>query len=273
MNFFSKLNPVSKKEKWLRIYARLGLAAHGLVYCLMSILCFMTALGYRKKQNDKSEAFKLIYDQPFGRGILFIIGICLLGYVTLRLFQAIKDTRHKGKSLNAILKRITYASIAITYSAMSYYCFKMAIDKPEGGSSRKLYILKLFNLPYGEWIVAAIGICFAAAAVYQIHRGISQKFMKHVDLHNSDYQKTFIVFGTIGYVAKGIVFAIIAYLFVRAAYEVDAHKAEGANGAFKFLQATFGNTLLGILALGLLTFGFFLFVRAKHEKMNFDIGK
>lgn len=267
----SKVVSTPTKEKALRAYARAGLASYGLVYCIMSALCFMTALGLRRKQSDKDEAFKFIYDQPFGRVMLAVVGFCLLGYVALRLFQAIKDTRHKGRSLKAVINRLNYAFIAVTYLSLSYFSFKLAFDQPDNGDNRTLYISRILKLPYGQWIIGGIALIFAGAACYQIYRGAGRKFMKNVDLRNSDFKKTFTTLGVIGYVARGVVFGCISYLFLKAAIEVDPKEAKGTGGAFKFMQDNFGNILLGVIALGLLAFGFFLFVRAKHEKMSFGL--
>jgi hypothetical protein len=261
----------SDKEKLLRLYARLGLAAHGVVYCLMSILTLFTAFGLSNNKTEKSEAFRFIHEQPFGKVIIFIIGICMLGYVLLRFFQAFRDTRKKGKKLKGIALRIGYAFIAIGYLSLSIFCFKMVFDRSDEGNSHREYAKTLLYFPAGAWMVGGVAVGFAAAAVYQVVRGVGKKFMKTVALYHSEYKDTFSRIGTIGYVARGIVFSIIAYLFMRAAIQANSNEAGGTNDAFSFLQKNFGNLLMALMALGLMAFGVFMFVRAKHEKMDFGM--
>lgn len=261
----------NEKEKILRAYARLGLAAHGIVYCLMSLLSLLTALGLSNNKSEKAEAFKFIHQQPFGKVILFIIGACMLGYVLLRLFQAFKDTRHKGKGTKGIAFRVSYFFIALAYLSLSLYCFKLVFDKPGNSDGEKQYTQTLLDLPAGPWLVGGVALGFAIAAVYQIIRGAGKKFMKNVDLYDSDYKETFTKIGMIGYISRGVVFGIVAYLFLRAALAADSSRAGSTNGAFNFLRENFGNLLMAVMSVGLFTFGIFMFVRARHEKMNFGM--
>ncbi len=121
-----------KKEKTLRVFARFGLGAHGIVYCLMSLLSVMAALGFEKESAGKSDAFRKLYEQPFGRGILLIIGVAMLGYVTLRMFQAIKDTRREGNGTKGLGKRIGFLFSGLVYLALSFTALNLAFFK-EGG--------------------------------------------------------------------------------------------------------------------------------------------
>jgi hypothetical protein len=95
--------------------------------------------------------------------------------------------------------------------------------------------------------------------------------MKHVELKKSDYEKPFTIIGMAGYTARGIVFGIIAWLSLQAAIHANPKEAEGTGGAFHYLQKNFGNELMMVLSVGLLSYGIFMFVRAKHEKMSFGM--
>jgi hypothetical protein len=74
----------------------------------------------------------------------------------------------------------------------------------------------------------------------------------------------------IGCVARGVVFCILGFLFVRAAIKANPREAQSTDGAFEFIKSNFGNWVMAAVALGLFAYGVFMFVRAKHEKMNFD---
>ncbi len=122
------------------------------------------------------------------------------------------------------------------------------------------------------WLVGAGGLFLAGAGIYQIYRGVSRSFMKHVDLKNSDFKKTFVVIGVIGHIARGLVFGVLGFLIVRAAINANPKDARNTDGAFDFLKDNFGKWTMAIVAAGLLAYGIFMLVRARHEKMNFDVG-
>jgi hypothetical protein len=257
-------------EKALRIYARLGLVAHGLVYTLMSLISLTTSIGLSRRKSEKEEAFRFINEQPLGKVVLFAMGVFMIGYVILRFFQAFKDTRHKGKGLRGIALRTGYATIGLVYLALSIYCFRLALDKPDNGDS-KSYVKQVLSWEGGDILIGCVAAGFLSAAVYQVWRGLSKTFMKTVDLYHTEFKKTFTRLGVIGYTARGIVFAIIAFFFFRAAGSHNADDAEGTAAAFEFLRKNFGNWLMAAMSLGFLAFALFMFVRARHEKMSFDL--
>ena len=263
-----------KRERFLRGFARTGLAAHGIVYCLMSLISVMAAFGLKKEAAGKSETFRLIHEQPFGKGVIFLIGVAMLGYVTLKFFQAFRDTRHQGKDLKAIMIRIGMFWAGLVYLALSITAFSIALHRPEGeggeGEKRELLVTKALDLPWGTWVVGIAGVILFGAGIYQAGRGVTRSFMKYVDLHSSGFRKTFERIGIIGHISRGVVFCILGYLIVRAAVNANPGEAESTEGAFDFVRNNFGNALMGVVAAGLLAFGIFMLVRARHERMNFD---
>ncbi len=75
--------------------------------------------------------------------------------------------------------------------------------------------------------------------------------------------------GKIGYVARGIVWIIIGYLFLKAAMQSNPSQAGGSGSAFSFLEnSSYGSFLLGAVAVGLICYGIFMFMRARHQVIN-----
>ena len=272
MSLTSSLKGKSR-EKWLRTFARTGLGAHGIVYCLMSTLTVMAAVGISGQSAGKSDTFRIIYEQPFGRGLLVIIGVCMLGYVTLRFFQAFKDTRHEGKDFKALMVRAGMFFSGLVYLGLSVTSISLAIfGAKDQGDKKKLLVDRALDLPGGVILVGAGGLILASCGVYQVYRGLSRNFMKQVDLHDSNFRNTFERIGIVGHVARGLVFCILSVFIVKAAIHANPGEAESTGEAFDFLKERFGNLLMGLIATGLLAFGIFMLVRARHEKMNFGQG-
>src|SRR5690606_34181577 len=100
--------------------------------------------------------------------------------------------------------------------------------------------------------------------------GLSEKFKKHVNkVVQSNSSQYLMAACKNGYVARGIVWLIIGWLFVKAALEANAVKAGNTEDAFQFLAtASYGSYLLGSVGLGLCCYGFFNFIRARYERFN-----
>jgi len=72
----------------------------------------------------------------------------------------------------------------------------------------------------------------------------------------------------VGYVARGVVFALIGVFLVRAAWDYDPKEAVGFDGALaKLQQAPYGPLLLGLTAAGLVAFGLFCLVQARYREV------
>jgi hypothetical protein len=271
MNSFSNIQIDGKKERWLQKFARFGLVSKGIVYCLMGLLTVLAALGFSREKGDKSEAFKFVYDQPFGKFLLLAIAAGLCGYVVLRVFQAFLDIEGKGKDAKGIATRLGYASSAVLYFSLVIYAIKLASGNSGGGDKRQFFVAKIMQWPLGEWILGIAALIIIGAGLNQIYKGLSKRFMKKVKLYRSEHAKAFQRAGVIGYVSRGLVFSIVGYFLLRAAMNSNPREANGTGAAFDFLQNNFGNVLMGVVALGLVAYGVFMFVRAKHESINFSV--
>ena len=73
------------------------------------------------------------------------------------------------------------------------------------------------------------------------------------------------LFGKVGYIAKGVAIAIVGGLFCYAAVTHDAKKSGGLDQALQTVrEQPFGQVLLVVIAAGIACYGLFCFARAKH---------
>ncbi|WP_289489995.1 DUF1206 domain-containing protein, partial [Klebsiella pneumoniae] len=79
-------------------------------------------------------------------------------------------------------------------------------------------------------VVAAVGVAFVV-------RGITRAFEKHLIIPGGTAGRGIRVFGTVGYVAKGIAVGVAGILFVVAALTHDPGAASGLDGALRSLAA------------------------------------
>ena len=132
-------------------------------------------------------------------------------------------------------------------------------------------VSRALELPAGQWIVAGVGAVVIAGAIYIGYRGLSQKFDERLDTSEMGpvTGATVDVLGTVGMVARSVVFALAGYLFIRAAIDYDPDKASGLDGTLKTMaQATYGQVILALTAFGLLCYGLYSFAEARYRQLD-----
>jgi hypothetical protein len=259
---------ISHGKKGFEKFARFGIISKGVVYCLMGILTVLTALGLHALKGSKTEAMQVIYRQHFGKFLLAVIGIGLLGYVALRFLQAFMDIGQRGKNLQALAIRAGFAISAFLYLGLSLYALKLSFTQHAATGSKQFLVGKVMTYPAGEWIIGLVAIIVVGSGIRQIYKGVSGRFMKNVHIRGSNYYNVFRKAGVVGYVARGIVFCILGYFLIMAASHSNPNEVKDTDGAFDFLQNTFGSVLMGLVAAGLVAYGIFMFVKAKHEPIE-----
>ncbi|MBJ6119773.1 DUF1206 domain-containing protein [Pontibacter sp. BT310] len=261
---------------WVKNMARFGLTAKGVVYCLVGILAFMAAFeigGKSEQGSDKSGVFQFILEQSYGWILLAIIALGLLCYTIWRIIQAFKDTENKGDNAKGIGVRIRYAFSGVVYGALAFYAAQLVLGNGGGsnGDSRQSLARELLQQPFGQWLVGIVAVGTAIAGFHQIYLAISDKYKKKVQGSGLKHEAEAMMIraGKIGYIARGIVWLIIAYLFLKAAMNANPNEAGGSGSAFQFLEnSSYGSYLLGAVAIGLIFYGVFMFMRARYQVIN-----
>jgi len=253
--------------------ARAGLISKGVVYCLLGALAFMSAFeigGWSDEDADKKGVFDLI-EGVGGRLLLGILALGLFCYTTWRLIQAFREGRKAKAGTKKGGKVIRYLFSAIVYLLLALYATKRFFGNGDkgGGDNTQSTVSELMSKPFGDWLVGLLGLALAITGIYQIYYGMSEKYRKHVqDLSlRSTASRNLLRAGKIGYVARGIVWLMLAWLLFKASFQSDSGEAGDTGKAFRFLEtAWFGSYLLGALGIGLLCYGVFNFIRARFER-------
>ncbi|MGZ5242643.1 MAG: DUF1206 domain-containing protein [Bacteroidia bacterium] len=257
---------------WVSRFAKTGLIAKGIVYCILGFLSFMAAFGLGGKKADKQNTVGFLYEQPFGKVILVLLAIGLLCYTAWRFIQAIKNTEHKDKDAKGAFVRVRYAFSGLAYLALAVYALKIVLNGNNGGNgnSRQIIVSKLLEQPFGQILVGLVAVGFFAAGIYQVYKAYSGNYRKNIYYEGLDQAKknAFDRAGKSGYTARGIVWGILGYFLLRAAMHDNASEAQGTKEVFNFLQNSGGAFLMGVVALGLMAYGIFMFVRARYEHVG-----
>lgn len=267
---------IQKKSSWIKPIAKLGFAAKGTVYCLLGLLAFMSAFqldGQTSEKTDKAGVFQFVFDQPAGKTILGIIALGLLSYASWRFLQTFLDIEHEGNKAKGLAKRLAYFFSGLTYLSLFWFSFRFLLNNGKGSDSdsRKDMVSNILDQPAGQWLLGIVAAIMAGIGIYQIRYGTSEKFRKHVNMQELDAAaaRSLLRAGKIGYISRGIVWLIVAFLFFKAALHQRASEAGDTSSALGFVQqSAFGTYLLAALGLGLICYGVMNFVRAAFERFK-----
>ena len=81
-------SPEQISNLWLRRYILIGYAAKGTVYLLIGISAIQAAI-FRQEATGTYLSLTSLASQPFGKLLVFLLAIALMGYVLRRIFQTI----------------------------------------------------------------------------------------------------------------------------------------------------------------------------------------
>jgi len=262
-------------SKWIKPLAKTGLFAKGIVYCLIGLLALMSAFhinGQAAAKSDKTGVIQYLLELSGGKIILLFISVGLLAYSGWRFVQTFLDTEHKGRKPKGIGKRFSYFFSGVTYLSVCYLILKAIIaGSSNSGGSSNLQLQRLMEHPLGILVIVGIGLTFAGIGIYQVWYGSSEKYRKHVNVQelNQKASLSLLRAGKVGYISRGIVWLIIAFLFLKAACHNNASEAGDTGSAFSFIQdGPFGTYLLATLAIGLVCYGVMNFIRAAFENVG-----
>ncbi|MCA9117698.1 MAG: DUF1206 domain-containing protein [Planctomycetaceae bacterium] len=264
---------VPEADAWVEKLARFGYATKGVVYCIVGVLATMTAFGQGGETTGTKGAVNLIAGMPFGRTLLVLTALGLLGYVAWRFVQAVMDPGGRGTDAKGIAARVGIGISGISYLLLALYAMGIVLGSGGGSgddsSSKQAWTAELMSQPFGIWLVGLIGLVVLGVGLYHFWRAYQASFMRSYNLHEmSDSEITWALrLGRVGLVARGITFSIIGGFFLQAAWQADPSEARGLGAALASLrdETPWGSSLLGVVALGLVAYGVYCFSRAKYR--------
>ena len=262
-------------SKWVTWLARLGYAAKGVVYLIIGGLAAKLAIGQGGATTDQRGALQTIYEQPFGKFLLAVVAIGLLGFALWSFIQAIYDTEGKGRDAKGIIARIGYAAVGVAYAALAFGAYQLVAGTGNVGqgstTSTQDWTATLLKLPAGVAIVVIVGLVVLGVALYLFAKAYTAKFQRRLNLAGVSAQlRKFVIFlGRFGYGALGVVFTIVGFFLIVAAIQFNPQKAKGLDTALReLLRLPFGPLLLGIVALGLIAYGVYSFAEARYRRVG-----
>ncbi|MGB3532060.1 MAG: DUF1206 domain-containing protein [Microcoleaceae cyanobacterium] len=257
---------------WIEKLARFGYATKGFVYGLIGILAVTAALTTKGKTTGTEGALQTIAAQPFGKLLLILIAVGLIGYSLWRIIQAINDPDNKGTDFKGIFQRLGYVTSGLIYGGIAWTAFKLAMGgSSSGGKTKQDWTAQILSQPFGRWMIGTVGAFIIGMGCYRLYKAYHTKFRKRLNLQelNTTQQKIVINISRVGIAARGIVFILTGFFFIQAARQFDPDEVRGLDGIlYTLAQQPFGKVLLTVVALGLIAYGIYMGVQARYRQFN-----
>jgi hypothetical protein len=126
----------------------------------------------------------------------------------------------------------------------------------------------LLSKPAGRWLIGAIGLIVLGSGIGTAVSGIRAKFNEQLALSRRP-RRVVTALGSIGFLTRAFVFAIIGVFLIFAAIDSNAHEATGFAGALMIVkQHRYGTMLLALVAAGLFAFGAFGIAEAVFRRID-----
>ncbi|MES5820029.1 DUF1206 domain-containing protein [Streptomyces sp. RG80] len=255
--------------------ARAGLTARGVIYLMVGVLALQIAFGDGERQADRGGALAELSEKPFGKAMLWALGIGLVCMALWRLSEVVfgsvgPEGRSAKKRLLAAARFVFYAFVA--YSVLSFAAGSGS-SSGGGGSSDKQsrdVTSKVLDMPGGQWIVGLAGAGIVVAGVWIGARAVMRAYHDKFKLGEMSprVRRLVDVTGVGGGAARGLVFAAAGAFAVRAAVDYEPDKAKGLDDTLRsFADTPLGPWLLVLVAAGLVLFGLFSFAMARWRRV------
>jgi hypothetical protein len=254
--------------------ARVGLVAYGIVHLLVAWLALQLAYGGGGGSADQSGAMATLAQQPFGKPLLWLLGIGLFALTLWQLAELLRnvpglhgtgDTKKKAITgiVKTVSKTVVYAFLAITAIR-----FAAGGGKSSSGQQQQT-VAGVFGWPGGRFLVGVAGLVMIGIGVHHVRKAVNKRFLKEIDISRASagQRRAIERLGQVGYPAKGVALALVGGLLIWAAVTFDPKKASGLDGAMRtLLNAPFGKVLLTLVAIGIAAFGVFCLFRARYPE-------
>ena len=246
-----------------------GFVVYGVIHLALAWLALQIAFGHQGKSASSKGAIQTLANQPGGDILVWVITIGMFVLAIWRLLEAwvgheyVQGSKKWRKKAVSLGKAIIYGSIGV--SALGVATGSGGGKKSKG--STHSFTAKVLDLPFGQFLVAAIGLAIIGYGLNMAYRGWTDKFLEHLDAEGkaSDASAFYRWVGKIGHIAKGAAMGAVGALFLYAAISHNAKKSGGLDQALqKVASEPYGQIILTAIAAGIACYGLFCFARARH---------
>ena len=258
---------------WIEWLARLGYFSKGVLYLVIGILALNVALNTRGQTPDTQDALQTIESQPFGQVLLMIIVIGLVGYSIWLFARGIMDTEDEGSDMSGLGRRVSFVARAVGHLVLALIALQLLLGSggESDGNNTASLAARAMEQPWGRWLVGLVGLGFIAVGLSRLYLAYSERFREKLQPNKmSSAEWDWMLWtGTLGIASQGVVLLMIGSFLSQAAIQYDPSEARGLGGTLQeLLEQPYGPWLLGLMALGFIAHGIYMFIRGRYRRIE-----
>ena len=253
--------------EWL---ARAGFLVKGVLYVVIGALALQVAARAGGRVTGMRGAFTTVLGQPFGRTLLLVAAIGLLGYAAWRVLQGLFDPDRLGHDWRGLAMRASFVARGVVHATLGRQALRLygGLSGPSGTSEREV-ATEAFRWPLGDWLVVLAGLGLIGFAVQQIYAAITCRLERNLDVDamRREAGEWAVGLSRFGVAARAVVFALLGWAVVVAGWLRDPSEVGTTASSLRTIAAQpagLGRWLLGVTAAGLVAYGFYEIIHARY---------
>ncbi len=239
------------------ILTRIGFAARGLMYLVVAYLALR--LG---RAADAQGALEYL-NSGIGRALLAAMAVGFGAYGLWRLADSALDLHAKGADAKGIGVRLAHGVSGLIHLWLGWETAEIVLGSRSGEEGREATeagAATAMSLPGGDLLVLVGAAVLLAVGASQLLHAARRRFLRH--LAPAARGKGWVIgAGMLGYAARGLIFAVAAWLLYRA---WSASRPDAAGGLGDVLTWLSGPQRT-VTAAGLAAFGVFSLIEAWYR--------
>jgi hypothetical protein len=253
----------------MKLLARLGLGARGVIYLLIGWLAVLLALGKRPAEADQRGAMQEATRHTGGFLLLWVIAVGLTCYALWRFSEAAFGVVGEGNKAGPRVQSFVRGCIYAFFAVSAFTLLAHAHTSNQNAQSEFL-TGRAMTHSGGRILVGVVGAVIVVAGLVLVAEGLTRRFTKYFDKAemSAETRRVVWILGTVGTAARGVAFALTGFFVVRAAWEYDPKKAQGLDGALRttLASSSYGRLWVGLVAVGLIAFGLYGLAEARWRR-------
>jgi hypothetical protein len=256
---------------WVRVTARFGYVAKGVVYATIGLLAMLEALGMGGKTASPDGAMQSIGARPLGGFLLVLLSAGLFGYAAWKVVQGVMDPDGRGSDAHGLVRRVSYVGSGAIHGLLAYTAAQSVFGAEDSSEDAMAAGAMAFQPPVGRILVAVVGITVIGVGIYQLRAAYKATFRGELALGRMGEAREIwtTLLGRIGTAARAVAIGAAGAFLILAAYQSDPQETRGLGGALETIQhQPLGSYMLGVMAAGLVLYGAFMFLVARHRYID-----
>lgn len=264
-----------KVTRGVKILARSGYAARGLVYLIIGFFAFTAAQGSGDTVDSKG-ALQKVLEHPFGGVLLWLVAIGLFAHVAWRFTQSIGDTDRHGTDAKGLLIRAGLIGSALVNLALALFTLSLLGAGPESlsgggsGGGQPDALARFLGHDASRWLIYLVALIPLGAGIAHLIKAWKVRFERYFEC-DEHVMGVVRPISRIGLAARGVTFLIIAALLLIGGNRYEVSDPPGLKEALEALQSwPQGSWLLMAIGLGLLAFALYSFAEALWRRIDLE---